>query len=79
MVGIEPHESGALNRSGWRSWLTGWRIILCRGGLQQADTLADQQAPALQVLQLGVVQRQEQLPLASQVLPKIDYSLLVKF
>lgn len=51
---------------------------LTRTGLQQADTSVDQQAlaPALQVVELGVVQRQEQLPWASQVLPKIDYNLL---
>lgn len=43
---------------------------LTRTGLQQADTSVDQQAlpPALQVVELGVVQRQEQLPWASQVL-----------
>lgn len=51
---------------------------LTRTGLQQTDTSVDQQAlaPALQVVELGVVQRQEQLPWASQVLPKIDYNLL---
>lgn len=37
---------------------------LVRTGLQQAEMSADQQAPApaLRVVQLGVVQRQEQLP-----------------